>query len=1498
MPFKIPVVKANPSETCIELWVDSFVESRDDWSRYGDSPYIFEVDTGSPPSDDYIDTLFGSVTEGDFGFEDLPGQASSLINVTICTHMKTISAMAEIEYYVWDGSDWTKELSSGTLNNWMWINGSSTVLDSIAKVNGAKLYVKSDAIQSYQYGIDGVCLRVWYEEATPPTCTYTSHNTTIIDQPCLFSSNWSVTLSHGIFSWNVTDTWENDTIQSLSSSWFNKTKTLSIIVKVIGYRFYGNDSAGWGDSGIKTLTISTNATLGTEDLIVDEFTSYADPPIWYLLMKDLDFDGVDAWVTKQNASNPLLGRWIKITNIFAVVGSDIRGYEVDVYNTTSSSWVTPTSIYSSCGGTNQANFTDDDTDTYWECLETEPHEIVLDMGMDVKTNAIRLWVPDIPFYTDWQDVNVYVAPSTGWFTNGTSPYLNASDYDLNYIYMDKPNKLTGLFKFQETTHTSIKSVTFFANISISSTSAKIILEYMNKTDWNSKDLTVTQADTWQLVNKSLKENFVSLHLINTFTVRFTTYGSATFKVDYAFIRVQYINITSVEHIYPAAATGRNSIHYETEKANAVYYAYLDVNDGYYKIVAYNIMALNWTVPYVIADAGTTDGHWKPSVSFLPNGSVAIFYGYNAKLSYRVSTFSAKTEANLTKLLTNWNDETEILPHSYGAAYPDPVLFEDRTLVFVRTFGGSTSGVTGQCTYLNDEWTYKNVTYFPLLEGDETYHCVYGTPYKVGEKIYYGYNRNTDADRINQYLIVSEDKGETWKHWNGTTLTTPFNGEIANVVNQTARCAISSIWNDENGKTNILYNYLPQPWWCPINNSKCQLKIVIANATIPSATATWENNTIQDEYGHDIIGYATGFLDTEVNMTTLWAAPHIHTLTNPYPTKYLRIEDHPFKFWAYFVYTDTSVFSSTHGEITDYQFPYESFSTITEKGYIGEETELPNTFFAENMWLFKFTALQSANLTHIVSRINMSSEDSGLYYVLIYNSTEYLLGYSYDGAWQSFGYPPRDTWSSFPLNQTVEIIEGQSYWIGFTGLDDTSKIYYEETAEQNICMNLTYNTKTDYIGGANRDYGNRTASIFGASTKIVFWGLWDKLCNIVTGVNQTTFEANTSATIKFHTKWLDYRGINQIAHYENSTGTWNETICDAEGASEKWCNITRSFNLTGGTVVEWFYTCTNNIGTVKNSSMSYLLAYTAHSTDISQTFTTSWSICAQHNMFIELTQSLSSSWTVLTQWNAIAEFSQGLTTSWSILNEWNAILDVTQSLTTSWNVLANLNTFIDLSQSLATTWTILTNWNAIIDVTQAFSTTWTVLTQTTFNVITSLSNSFTWIIDIVHTVGAKQYFVDLSQAVSSTWNVLVGWNAILDFTQSLTTSWTVLTQTSFNIIALLSNTFSWIVDVVHTIAGVNYIVDLSQALTTSWTILTQWNAITDLTQSIGTTWTVLTQTDWITSLTQAFTTSWLVDVTYTAWTAPEEEVTTFGTLGLVIAIIALAIAIVAFTAKKS
>lgn len=94
-------------------------------------------------------------------------------------------------------------------------------------------------------------------------------NTTLGNQPCLFSSYWTddQALSGYIFGTNNTGSWNNESWSSMAgatAAWANVTKTLNI---TYGYRvefeWWCNDSQNqWNDTGIQFLTI-TNPTAPT-----------------------------------------------------------------------------------------------------------------------------------------------------------------------------------------------------------------------------------------------------------------------------------------------------------------------------------------------------------------------------------------------------------------------------------------------------------------------------------------------------------------------------------------------------------------------------------------------------------------------------------------------------------------------------------------------------------------------------------------------------------------------------------------------------------------------------------------------------------------------------------------------------------------------------------------------------------------------------------------------------------------------------------------------------------------------------------------------------------------------------------------------------------------------------------------------------------------------------------------------------------------------------------
>ena len=134
----------------------------------------------------------------------------------------------------------------------------------------------------------------------------------------------------------------------------------------------------------------------------------------------------------------------------------------------------------------------------------------------------------------------------------------------------------------------------------------------------------------------------------------------------------------------AVYASRANVWYNGSK-EAVYVVFLNTTTptGEYQASAYDVDNYNWTSSVTICDGITKDDHWRPSISVLPDSRLIIFYGYyEYQLYYRISTYYADSESNLTKLIGNWEDQKSI--PWYFPAYATPFRWDDTLLTFART----------------------------------------------------------------------------------------------------------------------------------------------------------------------------------------------------------------------------------------------------------------------------------------------------------------------------------------------------------------------------------------------------------------------------------------------------------------------------------------------------------------------------------------------------------------------------------------------------------------------------------------------------------------------------------------------------------------------------------------------------------------------------------------------------------------------------------------------
>ena len=155
--------------------------------------------------------------------------------------------------------------------------------------------------------------------------------------------------------------------------------------------------------------------------------------------------------------------------------------------------------------------------------------------------------------------------------------------------------------------------------------------------------------------------------------------------------------------------------YYNGSKEAIYVAYINTSTtpwSYY-CRAYDVENDNWTVGYYIADLPEDDTHHAPSIGLLPDKRLLLTYGYYSYFKIRTSVYSADTENNLTKLITNWNSEQTVYSGT-TSCYPYHAHLQNTSLVLFRD-GGAQGGDVALLRWKNN----VNVTLW-VNEWDETY----------------------------------------------------------------------------------------------------------------------------------------------------------------------------------------------------------------------------------------------------------------------------------------------------------------------------------------------------------------------------------------------------------------------------------------------------------------------------------------------------------------------------------------------------------------------------------------------------------------------------------------------------------------------------------------------------------------------------------------------------------------------------------------------------------
>ena len=147
------------------LYVNSFDWNKTDWGTIGTEPYLDAIEVGLPEADNLIATDTADNLEGDFGFTDSGKSTETIITVTVQVYGKQTNDKS-LEVYGWNGSSWTSLGDLSLTSSYGWVNyTATTLLDTWAKIDGAKIYLQSSS-GTGTYNVDCARLQVEYDSAS------------------------------------------------------------------------------------------------------------------------------------------------------------------------------------------------------------------------------------------------------------------------------------------------------------------------------------------------------------------------------------------------------------------------------------------------------------------------------------------------------------------------------------------------------------------------------------------------------------------------------------------------------------------------------------------------------------------------------------------------------------------------------------------------------------------------------------------------------------------------------------------------------------------------------------------------------------------------------------------------------------------------------------------------------------------------------------------------------------------------------------------------------------------------------------------------------------------------------------------------------------------------------------------------------------------------------------------------------------------------------------
>jgi hypothetical protein len=259
----------------------------------------------------------------------------------------------------------------------------------------------------------------------------------------------------------------------------------------------------------------------------------------------------------------------------------------------------------------------------------------------------------------------------------------------------------------------------------------------------------------------------------------------------------------------------------------------------------------WGSVYSISDLSAEDRHLTGSIGVLPNGKLIVFYDCHGQayptIHYRISTNAEDESA--------WGAEQNLVAVDEGWSYPQPVIFDDKLVLFARETNG---GATYNTWYKNTCTDGTDWTGWVQIVNWGTDASPYLRFSKEDDNILLGgflYNRTTSQSN-NVYFAYSDDEGSNWKMANGTSSDlSQAQTKIFDSAHETTY-AYPSL--DENGKPVVAFQRFDQK------------KAYLSQFDEPLGTSTgvWSTGTITDSDGTDITLATDVMIWTFVNNSKL------------------------------------------------------------------------------------------------------------------------------------------------------------------------------------------------------------------------------------------------------------------------------------------------------------------------------------------------------------------------------------------------------------------------------------------------------------------------------------------------------------------------------------------------------------------------------------------------------------------------------------------------------